>query len=164
MKLCSCEWGGFWGCCWLKEQAGPSAITNTDGAGEAAEVCQPVGSSQAHLLSPDSFPDITVGNTGWLMAAFPMFCVPVQAWLLQVHWHQWHPLSGRSQPLQLQSPWKVRNKNGWNMFRLIYFMSINRFYFLVRLEIEARPDMQLESDMKLDKLESFLGRLNNKGW
>ncbi|XP_072184887.1 supervillin isoform X8 [Excalfactoria chinensis] len=29
-------------------------------------------------------------------------------------------------------------------------------------EIEARPDMQLESDMKLDRLESFLGRLNNK--
>ncbi|KFW02348.1 Supervillin, partial [Eurypyga helias] len=29
-------------------------------------------------------------------------------------------------------------------------------------EIEARPDMQLESDMKLDKLESFLGRLNNR--
>ncbi|XP_065522749.1 supervillin isoform X4 [Lathamus discolor] len=29
-------------------------------------------------------------------------------------------------------------------------------------EIEARPDMQLESDLKLDKLESFLGRLNNK--
>ncbi|XP_026699468.1 supervillin isoform X4 [Athene cunicularia] len=29
-------------------------------------------------------------------------------------------------------------------------------------EIEARPDMKLESDMKLDKLESFLGRLNNK--
>ncbi|XP_037985523.1 supervillin isoform X17 [Motacilla alba alba] len=29
-------------------------------------------------------------------------------------------------------------------------------------EIEARPDMHLESDMKLDKLESFLGRLNNK--
>nr|XP_032641230.1 supervillin isoform X25 [Chelonoidis abingdonii] len=29
-------------------------------------------------------------------------------------------------------------------------------------EIEARPDMQLESDMKLDKLETFLGRLNNK--
>uniref|UniRef100_A0A8D2LU55 Supervillin n=1 Tax=Varanus komodoensis TaxID=61221 RepID=A0A8D2LU55_VARKO len=29
-------------------------------------------------------------------------------------------------------------------------------------EIEAKPDMQLESDMKLDKLESFLGRLNNK--
>ncbi|NXH18878.1 SVIL protein, partial [Bucco capensis] len=29
-------------------------------------------------------------------------------------------------------------------------------------EIGARPDMQLESDMKLDKLESFLGRLNNK--
>ncbi|XP_077159927.1 supervillin isoform X4 [Paroedura picta] len=29
-------------------------------------------------------------------------------------------------------------------------------------EIEARPDMPLESDMKLDKLETFLGRLNNK--
>ncbi|XP_074841051.1 supervillin isoform X15 [Carettochelys insculpta] len=29
-------------------------------------------------------------------------------------------------------------------------------------EIEARPDMQLESDLKLDKLETFLGRLNNK--
>ncbi|XP_042327221.1 supervillin isoform X9 [Sceloporus undulatus] len=29
-------------------------------------------------------------------------------------------------------------------------------------EIEARPDMQLESDMKLDKLETFLGRLNSK--
>uniref|UniRef100_A0A672Z3G4 Supervillin n=1 Tax=Sphaeramia orbicularis TaxID=375764 RepID=A0A672Z3G4_9TELE len=43
-------------------------------------------------------------------------------------------------------------------------------FFLVRLchhsayftvEIEARPDM--ESDKKLDKLESFLGRLNSKG-
>ncbi|XP_078519503.1 supervillin isoform X22 [Lissotriton helveticus] len=29
-------------------------------------------------------------------------------------------------------------------------------------EFEATPDMQLESDMKLDKLESFLGRLHNK--
>uniref|UniRef100_A0A672Z1X4 Supervillin n=1 Tax=Sphaeramia orbicularis TaxID=375764 RepID=A0A672Z1X4_9TELE len=45
-----------------------------------------------------------------------------------------------------------------------------RSFFLVRLchhsayftvEIEARPDM--ESDKKLDKLESFLGRLNSKG-
>ncbi|KAL4624638.1 supervillin-like [Arapaima gigas] len=29
-------------------------------------------------------------------------------------------------------------------------------------DIEARPDMNLESDHKLDKLESFLGRLNSK--
>ncbi|KAJ8395047.1 hypothetical protein AAFF_G00039980 [Aldrovandia affinis] len=29
-------------------------------------------------------------------------------------------------------------------------------------EIEARPDMNLESDRKLDKLESFLGKLNSK--
>ncbi|XP_041421761.1 supervillin isoform X2 [Xenopus laevis] len=29
-------------------------------------------------------------------------------------------------------------------------------------EIEARPDMNLESDRKLDKLESFLGKLHNK--
>ncbi|XP_058436534.1 supervillin isoform X12 [Marmota monax] len=29
-------------------------------------------------------------------------------------------------------------------------------------DIEARPDMQLESDLKLDKLETFLRRLNNK--
>ncbi|XP_066573890.1 supervillin a isoform X2 [Amia ocellicauda] len=29
-------------------------------------------------------------------------------------------------------------------------------------EIEAKPDMHLESDRKLDKLESFLGRLNSK--
>ncbi|XP_018418939.1 PREDICTED: supervillin [Nanorana parkeri] len=29
-------------------------------------------------------------------------------------------------------------------------------------EIEARPDLHLESDRKLDKLESFLGRLHNK--
>ncbi|XP_066136629.1 supervillin isoform X3 [Saccopteryx bilineata] len=29
-------------------------------------------------------------------------------------------------------------------------------------DIEARPDMQLESDLKLDRLESFLRRLNNK--
>uniref|UniRef100_A0A8C5RU81 Gelsolin-like domain-containing protein n=1 Tax=Laticauda laticaudata TaxID=8630 RepID=A0A8C5RU81_LATLA len=29
-------------------------------------------------------------------------------------------------------------------------------------EIEVRPDMQLESDVKLDKLETFLGKLNNK--
>ncbi|XP_040208550.1 supervillin isoform X13 [Rana temporaria] len=29
-------------------------------------------------------------------------------------------------------------------------------------EIEAKPDLQLESDRKLDKLESFLGRLHNK--
>ncbi|KAJ8010298.1 hypothetical protein DPEC_G00073590 [Dallia pectoralis] len=30
-------------------------------------------------------------------------------------------------------------------------------------EIEAKPDMNLESDRKLDKLESFLGKLNSKG-
>uniref|UniRef100_A0A2K5JPH4 Supervillin n=1 Tax=Colobus angolensis palliatus TaxID=336983 RepID=A0A2K5JPH4_COLAP len=30
------------------------------------------------------------------------------------------------------------------------------------LDIEARPDMQLESDLKLDRLETFLRRLNNK--
>ncbi|KAL1006750.1 hypothetical protein UPYG_G00076370, partial [Umbra pygmaea] len=30
-------------------------------------------------------------------------------------------------------------------------------------DIEAKPDMNLESDRKLDKLESFLGRLNSKG-
>lgn len=30
-------------------------------------------------------------------------------------------------------------------------------------DIEARPDMQLESDLKLDRLETFLRRLNNKG-
>ncbi|XP_023557564.1 supervillin isoform X1 [Octodon degus] len=29
-------------------------------------------------------------------------------------------------------------------------------------DIEARPDMQLESDLKLDRLETFLRRLNNK--
>ncbi|KAI1891389.1 hypothetical protein AGOR_G00143320 [Albula goreensis] len=29
-------------------------------------------------------------------------------------------------------------------------------------EIEAKPDMKLESDRKLDKLESFLGKLNSK--
>nr|XP_014343085.1 PREDICTED: supervillin isoform X6 [Latimeria chalumnae] len=29
-------------------------------------------------------------------------------------------------------------------------------------EIEARPDLQLESDKKLDKLETFLGKLNNR--
>ncbi|XP_045441981.1 supervillin isoform X3 [Pipistrellus kuhlii] len=29
-------------------------------------------------------------------------------------------------------------------------------------DIEAKPDMQLESDLKLDRLESFLKRLNNK--
>uniref|UniRef100_A0A5F9C1I6 Supervillin n=1 Tax=Oryctolagus cuniculus TaxID=9986 RepID=A0A5F9C1I6_RABIT len=31
------------------------------------------------------------------------------------------------------------------------------------VDIEARPDMQLESDLKLDRLETFLRRLNNKG-
>ncbi|XP_021097678.1 supervillin isoform X3 [Heterocephalus glaber] len=31
-----------------------------------------------------------------------------------------------------------------------------------REDIEARPDMQLESDLKLDRLETFLRRLNNK--
>lgn len=30
-------------------------------------------------------------------------------------------------------------------------------------EIKAIPDLNLESDMKLDKLESFLGKLNSKG-
>lgn len=30
-------------------------------------------------------------------------------------------------------------------------------------EIKAVPDLNLESDMKLDKLESFLGKLNSKG-
>ena len=30
-------------------------------------------------------------------------------------------------------------------------------------EIKAVPDLNLESDLKLDKLESFLGKLNSKG-
>lgn len=30
-------------------------------------------------------------------------------------------------------------------------------------EIKAMPDLNLESDMKLDKLESFIGKLNSKG-
>lgn len=30
-------------------------------------------------------------------------------------------------------------------------------------EIEVRDDIKLESDKKLEKLESFLGRLNSKG-
>lgn len=30
-------------------------------------------------------------------------------------------------------------------------------------EIKAMPDLNLEVDMKLDKLESFLGKLNSKG-
>lgn len=50
-----------------------------------------------------------------------------------------------------------------DFFFFLNFLSLNKFCFLFCLEIEARPDMQLESDMKLDKLESFLGRLNNKG-
>ncbi|XP_041099905.1 supervillin-like [Polyodon spathula] len=33
----------------------------------------------------------------------------------------------------------------------------------IAAKIEARPDMHLESDRKLDKLESFLGRLNKVG-
>ena len=38
-------------------------------------------------------------------------------------------------------------------------MSLN--WIISSPEIEARPEM--ESDKKLDKLESFLGRLNSKG-
>lgn len=30
-------------------------------------------------------------------------------------------------------------------------------------EIKAVPDLNLETDLKLDKLESFLGKLNSKG-
>lgn len=41
----------------------------------------------------------------------------------------------------------------------VYFFHKKHFFLLT--EIEARPDM--ESDKKLDKLESFLGRLNSKG-
>lgn len=33
----------------------------------------------------------------------------------------------------------------------------------MRAEIKAVPDLNLESDRKLDKLESFLGKLNSKG-
>ena len=33
----------------------------------------------------------------------------------------------------------------------------------VSTEIKALADMDFESDGKLDKLESFLGKINNKG-
>lgn len=41
----------------------------------------------------------------------------------------------------------------------------NIVYFVMMLfaEIEVRDDIKLESDKKLEKLESFLGRLNSKG-
>lgn len=38
---------------------------------------------------------------------------------------------------------------------------LNVTFIFLFVEIEARPDM--ESDKKLDKLESFLGRINSKG-
>lgn len=63
------------------------------------------------------------------------------------------PLEGGS--LKMFNSW-------WDWLWFFCFKKIILF-ILFCLEIEARPDMQLESDMKLDRLETFLGRLNNKG-
>lgn len=56
-------------------------------------------------------------------------------------------------------PYKLKINDEWNVhFFLCLLFHISDYFFT---EIEARPNM--ESDKKLDKLESFLGRLNSKG-
>lgn len=45
----------------------------------------------------------------------------------------------------------------------LYSRTNGLFYNNASAEIEVRDDLKLESDKKLDKLESFLGRLNSKG-
>ncbi|KAM6900497.1 supervillin a [Xenentodon cancila] len=57
---------------------------------------------------------------------------------------------GLASPSALQSPVLSKPKNGCP--------AISK----PQEEIKAVPDLNLESDMKLDKLESFLGRLNSK--
>jgi len=49
------------------------------------------------------------------------------------------------------------------MFLYAYHTFSYHYCIFFFLEIEVRQDMKLESDMKLEKLESFLGRLNGKG-
>lgn len=43
------------------------------------------------------------------------------------------------------------------------FLYAYHTYLFPSVEIEVSQDMKLESDKKLEKLESFLGRLNGKG-
>uniref|UniRef100_A0A3Q4MR58 Supervillin a n=1 Tax=Neolamprologus brichardi TaxID=32507 RepID=A0A3Q4MR58_NEOBR len=57
---------------------------------------------------------------------------------------------GLAPPAALQNPVPSKPKNG------------NIAISKPQDEIKAMPDLNLESDMKLDKLESFLGKLNNK--
>uniref|UniRef100_A0AAX7SNN6 HP domain-containing protein n=1 Tax=Astatotilapia calliptera TaxID=8154 RepID=A0AAX7SNN6_ASTCA len=57
---------------------------------------------------------------------------------------------GLASPAALQNPVPSKPKNG--------SIAISK----PQDEIKAMPDLNLESDMKLDKLESFLGKLNNK--
>ncbi|XP_063340248.1 supervillin a isoform X5 [Pelmatolapia mariae] len=57
---------------------------------------------------------------------------------------------GLASPAALQNPVPSKPKNG------------NIAISKPQDEIKAMPDLNLESDMKLDKLESFLGKLNNK--
>lgn len=56
---------------------------------------------------------------------------------------------------------KYRDRNERNESTSILITAVVLKLELCLPEIEARPDM--ESDKKLDKLESFLGRLNSKG-
>lgn len=47
------------------------------------------------------------------------------------------------------------------IFEFVFLAKLFILMVFLLIEIEAKPEM--ESDRKLDKLESFLGRLNNKG-
>ncbi|KAK5850017.1 hypothetical protein PBY51_014303 [Eleginops maclovinus] len=59
---------------------------------------------------------------------------------------------GLASPLALQSPVTSKPKNS--------SLAISK----PQEEIKAVPDLNLESDLKLDKLESFLGKLNSKAF
>lgn len=113
-------------------------------------------------------------NNEQLRKISPLFSLS-QAWqpllFSQIQCSPLCPLKTRMPPIQSQSHTKVRNHTCTQLvsdFLSSFFYVCQYIFFITAVfssvEIEVRQDMKLESDKKLEKLESFLGRLNGKGW
>ena len=102
----------------------------------------------------------------WSWDAQLLFCFPCRSGVPHCH----HPGSipylqqskGHYTSFQASGRWVTRP---WCAKRFVIrrALSASLTVFSPCPDIEARPDMHLESDLKLDRLETFLRRLNNKG-
>lgn len=104
------------------------------------------------------------GNFKWSWDAQLLLCFPCRSGVptaitrvASLQQNKGHYTSFQTPGRWVTRPWRARGLRSEEPSVLLSLC------FPTCPDIEARPDMQLESDLKLDRLQTFLRRLNNKG-